>query len=196
MGGSNRITSIEQNKELKKLLLDRKVNIKQKKLQAEGSERTQVLLDSSGAIEELTGKNKNLALEAEQRFEYGSFNDRLDKDYDGIPGSDIPYFHAKEATRHALECPILSSSTLIQPINPTKLTKPSKNTKPEDEFIEKARLLASSGHLPIVKRLSPSRIEVRTIPSSDSNNEMLVGTLVSLTAFFLACIFLRRCLNR
>lgn len=192
MGGSSRSTSIEQNKELRKLLSNRQISIQNKELGTEGSKRPQILLDSSGQIQILREKQKNLALEFEQILEYGAFNDRLDQQYPGIAGHQIPYFETKEAHRHALECPTLTS---LQP-------QGERNAGSKPQWRKKAESLVRSGHLSLHTRRSPDRIAVR-LPSLSSegitHNEISVSTvimsLVGATLIIWVCLLIKRQLH-
>jgi hypothetical protein len=198
MAGSDREVSITQNKELRDLLSKREINVQKKDLGPQGNGRPQLSLDSSGKLQIIKEKEKNRALEEEQKEEYGSFNDILDMNYGDLSGDQIPFFEAKEATRCELISPTLNSNPdsdslriplryrlwTIDRLSPNRVVMKSK---PKPKPIQKKASGGPGGKPPqIVIQSSPATPEkpltnsIKPIESNVAinNNEGLLSTII------------------
>jgi len=103
MGGDESFFSLQQQRKI--LSIFKILNITFEKV-ALPLDKTQISLNAqTGALHLLNQGQRDERLEYLQKREYGEWNNWLDIHYDGVPGDQIPFFQAKEASRFETDIP-------------------------------------------------------------------------------------------
>lgn len=137
-GGSSNSCSVQQREALQSTLAALKIKTTTLPLTEKIQDRPQITFDAhAGNISLEAGERLNCHLEYLQQREYGEFNNLLDASYGCLPGTEIPFFKAREATRteeqlaafewiSTAHAQLLENEGQIQvPIKPQRIVAPS-----------------------------------------------------------------------